>query len=157
MKTVRIKKVAVNMRKRVFSAEVKKLSYEFPFSRLEVIPTLQDPITKIYVDRELAYEGFTYVLKSGKEGSVVWDQFLDYNKDPDYEHDMLLFKLTCRALDLIKEKRIRKRELARRLRTSPSHLYRLLDTTFYGKTIDQMIKLLSALDYRVEFVLKKAA
>lgn len=157
MKTVRIKKVTVNMRKKVFLAEVKKLSYEFPFSRLEVVPTLQDPIVKLYVDPELAYEGFTYVLRSGKEGSVVWDQFLDYNKDPEYEHDMLLFKLTCQALDLIKQKKIRKRELARRMQTSPAHLYRLLDTTFYGKTVGQMIKLLSALDHRVEFVLKKAA
>ena len=145
------------MRKRTFLAEIKNLAYEFPFSRLEVVPTVEDPIVKLYIDPELAYEGFTYILRSGKEGSVVWDQFLDYNKDPDYEHDMLLFKLTCKALDLIKEKKIRKREIARHLKTSPSHLYRLLDTTFYGKTIDQMIKLLAVLDYRIVIDLKKAA
>ena len=157
MKTVRLKKVICNMRKRTFLAEIKNLAYEFPFSRLEVVPTVEDPIVKLYIDPELAYEGFTYILRSGKEGSVVWDQFLDYNKDPDYEHDMLLFKLTCKALDLIKEKKIRKREIARHLKTSPSHLYRLLDTTFYGKTIDQMIKLLAVLDYRIVIDLKKAA
>ena len=157
MKTVRLKKVTVNMRKRCFLAETKNLSYEFPFSRLELVPTIEDPIVKLYIDPELAYEGFTYVLRSGKEDSMIWDQFLDYNKDPAYENDMLLAKLTAQACRLLKQKKIRKRELARRLHTSPSQIYRLLDTTFYGKTIGQMIKLLSALDYRVEFVLKKAA
>src|SRR3989338_8018435 len=142
MKTIKIKKVTVNMRKRCFLAETKKLSYEFPFSRLTVVPTKQDPIVKLYIDPELAYTGFTYVLHSGKEDSLIWDQFLDYNKDPDYEHEMFLFKLTCKARELIKQKKIRKREIARLLKTSPSHLYRLLDTTFYGKTIDQMFRLL---------------
>ncbi len=152
IKTVKLKKITVNMRKKSFLVETKHLAYEFPFSRLEVVPAFEDPVVKL--KPEPGFEGFTYTLKSGKEGYIIWDQVLDYNKDPDYEHDMLLFELTCRALDIIKQRKIKKREIARRLKTSPAHLYRLLDTTFYGKTIDQMIRLLRALDYHVEFILK---
>lgn len=155
IKTVKLKKITVNMKKKSFLVETRRLAYEFPFSRLEVIPSLQDPVVKL--KPEPGFEGFSYVLRSGKEGYVVWDQVLEYNKDPSYENDMLLAKLTAEACSLLKQKKIRKRELARRMQTSPAHLYRLLDTTFYGKTVGQMIKLLAALDHRVEFVVKKAA
>jgi len=51
-----------------------------------------------------------------------------------------------------------KHEVVRRLKTSPSQLYRLLDPTNDRKSIDEMLRLLSVLGYTVEWsVVKQAA
>jgi hypothetical protein len=47
-----------------------------------------------------------------------------------------------------------KRELCRRLGTSATQLYRLLDQTNYGKSIDQVLRLLRALDCDVDLVVR---
>ena len=43
----------------------------------------------VYVDPELAREAFTFVLASGKEGSVHIDHVLEYNNDPATLRDLL--------------------------------------------------------------------
>jgi len=50
-----------------------------------------------------------------------------------------------------------KREIIRRLGTSPAQLYRLLDTTNYRKSIDSVVELLQVLDCAVEFVVRERA
>jgi len=40
----------------------------------------------------------------------------------------------------------------RRLKTSPSQFYRLIDPTNYRKSIDKMLELLAVLDCEVELV-----
>jgi hypothetical protein len=45
----------------------------------------------------------------------------------------------------------------RRVGTSPTQFYRLIDQTFYRKTIDQMVRLLAALDCPVDLVFQEAA
>ena len=45
-----------------------------------------------------------------------------------------------------------KREVIRRLNTSPAQLYRLLDTTNHTKSVDAMISLLGVLGMSVELV-----
>ena len=47
-----------------------------------------------------------------------------------------------------------KREIIRRLRTSPPQLYRLLDQANYRKSIDQMLRLLQILDCDVQLVVR---
>ena len=96
----------------------------------------------------------TYTLESGKEDTVLLDQVLEYNKDTEYLREMLLYKLSLKARKLLQARGISKRELVRRLHTSPVQLYRLLDQTFTHKTIDQMIRLLAALDCLVDVVFK---
>jgi len=44
---------------------------------LDLQPSGDDPIDRVYVDKELAREGFTYVLKSGKNGTVHIEQVLE--------------------------------------------------------------------------------
>ena len=50
-----------------------------------------------------------------------------------------------------------KRELTRKLHTSATQLYRLLDPTNTKKSLGQMVALLRALDCDVELIVKKRA
>jgi len=147
-----IKKVDINNRKKCIEIDTSKGTLALPFLKLRVVPTLKDKIRQIYVDEELGNMAVTYILESGQEDTVHLDAFLDYNKDPDYMTRIILYKLTLKAVKLTESSNLPKREIARILKTSPAQLYRLLDTTNYSKSIDQMVKLVVALGYEVGFV-----
>jgi len=85
----------------------------------------------LYVDPELGREGFTYLLVSGAEGSVLVDYVLDYNEEPGYMRDLLLCNLTVEALDRLEASPLSRREIIRRLGTSPAQFCRLIDLTNY--------------------------
>jgi hypothetical protein len=151
---MRIESVRVNNHKRAFELFLGGKQYPFPFAKLDPVPTTEDPIVSVEIDREVAYEGFIYVLASGAEGFVHGEQALDYNQDPDYMRDLLLFNLTVEAKRRIQGSGLAKREIIRRLGTSPAQFYRLIDTTNYTKTVDSMLSLLGALDCDIEVVVK---
>jgi DNA-binding TFAR19-related protein (PDSD5 family) len=152
---VTIDAVSANNRSRRFDATAAGRALSLPYTRCEPEPSADDPIVELYVDPELGREGFTYTLASGAEGSVVWDQLLEYNRDPAYMRDILLYLLTSQAQDRVAQSRLSKREIIRRLGTSPAQFYRLLDTTNYRKTIDSVVELLQVLDCDVEFVVRE--
>jgi len=155
---MKIKKITINNRKKCFEIQVTKgLEYLFPYSKLEAKPSKGNKIIKVVIDKEIKSEGIIYTLTDGNEGTLHIDDILLYNKDPDYMKEIRLHNLTCEAIKIVKKKNISKSELARRLKATRMQLNRLLDPSFYGKTTDQMIKLLTALDYNVELVLKKAS
>lgn len=85
---------------------------------------------------------------------MLADQVLDYNSDPGYVRRMLLHRLTLEARARLAASGISKREIIRRLRTSPAQLYRLLDTTNQRKSVDQMVRLLQTLDCEVDLVVR---
>jgi hypothetical protein len=152
MKIVRVK---ANNRRKAFEVTMAGRHLAFPFGRLEVPPSADDPVTKVHVDGELGREGFTYVLASGREGTVHGEQVLEYNRDPDHLRDVLLYRLTLEAQKRIGSTRLAKREIIRRLGTSPAQLYRLLDQTNYRKSIDQLLRLLQVLDCDVDVVVRE--
>ena len=154
---MKIRNVSINNRKKALEIETAKGKFSLPFSKLPTKPSAKDKIQTAYVDSELANNAITYVLTSGKEESVHLDAFLDYNRDPDFLHEITLHKLTVDALKLIKESDLSKHEIIRRLHTSPSQLYRLLDASNYRKSIDEMLRLLAVLGYRVDMKLVKEA
>jgi hypothetical protein len=154
---MKIKTVALNNRRKAFEVGTSSGRFAFPYSKAEPPPSASDPITKVFVDPELANEGLTYVLCSGAEGSVLLEQFLDYNEDPAYLRKVTLYKLTIEAQKRAERSRLSKREMIRRLGTSPAQLYRLLDQTNHRKSIDQMLALLRVLDCDVEFVVRDRA
>jgi len=157
IRSLKIKKLTLDNKKRCFYIYTYKGIMPFPYSKLHLIPSNKNPIQVAYPDKELGCHAFTYVLESGVEDTVPVDAVLEYNKDPEYMRKMLLYKLSLKAQEILEKKKINKREIIRRLGTSPTQFYRLIDQAFYGKTVDQMIKLLSALDYSVEVVVKKVA
>jgi hypothetical protein len=81
---------------------------------------------------------------------------LEYNRDPSYLNDLLLHRLTVEAMTAIRESGLSKRELIRRLNTSPSQFYRLLDPTNYRKSVGQMVALLRLLGRKVDLVVRPA-
>ena len=149
---MKIRSVKANNRRKAFEVTAGAKRLLFPFTQVDVPPTADDPIVKVYVDRELGGEGFTYLLSSGREGTVHVEEVLEYNKDPDHLRDLLLYRLTLEAQKRITATRLAKREIIRRLGTSPTQLYRLLDQTNYRKSVDQMLRLLQVLDCDVQLV-----
>jgi hypothetical protein len=125
-----------------------------PFGKVEPRPTADDPVVRTFVDRELGSEGFSFVLRSGREGTVHVEQVLEYNRDPGHLRDQLLYALTLEAQKRVKASTLSRRELIRRLGTSAAQFYRVLDQTNYRKSIDQLLSLLQLLDCDVRLVIR---
>jgi len=151
---VKIRRVTANNRKKAFEVTASRRTCAFPFGKADPRPTAADRIARVFVDRELADEAFTYVLESGKEGTIHMDHVLEYNQDPRFMRDLLLYRLTLEAKKRVERSSLSRRELIRRLRTSAAQFYRLLDQTNYRKSLDQMISLLRVLDCEVELVVR---
>ena len=134
---MKITSVTANNRKRAFEVKTRRGEWRFPYSRAEPEPTTSDPLVQLYIDPELGREGFTYLLASGAEGSVLMDHVLDYNEEPGYLRDLILYNLTVEALERIEASPLSKREIIRRLGTSPAQFYRLIDPTNYRKSVDK--------------------
>src|SRR6185437_2549280 len=132
---MKIRSVECHNRKKAFQVKSAKGTLLLPYSKVEIQPNSNDPVARVFVDKELGGEGFTYVLASGKEGTVHSEQVLEYNQDPSFLRDALLYKLTIEAQKRIKKSPLSKREIIRRLGTSATQLYRLLDQTNYRKSI----------------------
>ena len=152
---MKITSVAANNRRHAFEVVTRRGQWPFPYSKTDPSPSPRDPIVELYVDPELAREGFTYVLASGAEGSVMMDHVLDYNEEPGYMRDLLLHNLTVEALNRLETTSLSKREIIRRLGTSPAQFYRLLDTTNYRKSVDKMLALLQVLGCEVEVTVRE--
>jgi len=154
---MKIKSVAVNNRKKTIQIDTRKGILSLPFAKLRVRPSARNRITEIYVDPELGRSGVTYRLASGQEDSVHIDAFLDYNRDPDFMRRITLHKLSVQAVEAMKASDLSKHEVVRRLKTSPSQLYRLLDSSNYRKSIDEMLRLLTVLGCKVEWSIVRQA
>ena len=151
---MKIRSVRHNNRKKVFEVRASTRTLVFPFSKADPPPTTEDPVTALHVDPEAGREAFTYVLGSGRTGTVHAEQVLEYNQDPRYLRDLLLYRLTLEAQKRVAESPLSRREIVRRLGTSAAQLYRLLDQTNYRKSVDQVLALLQALNCNVELVVR---
>ena len=109
-------------------------------------------VTEISVDLEAGPEAFSYVLHSGHAGTVHVEQVLEYNEDPTYLRDLLLYRLTLEAQKRVAESPLPKREIMRRLGTCAAQRYRLLDQTNYRKSVDQLLALLQVLNCDVDLI-----
>ena len=151
---MKIRAVVANNRRKVFEVRLASRELTLPYSEVDPSPVSGNLVVECAVDRELGREGFSYTLASGEEGTVHVEQVLEYNQDPRYLRDQLLYDLTLKAQELVERSALSKREIIRRLGTSAAQLYRLLDQTNYRKSVDQMLKLLHVLDCEVEVVVK---
>ena len=151
---MKINRVAANNRRKAFTISIARKVYVFPYAKADPPPTAADRIATVAIDRELGGEAFTYRLASGKEGTVHIDHVLEYNQDPSFMRDILLYRLTLEAQKRVKRSSLSRRELIRKLGTSPAQFYRLLDQTNYRKSLDQLLSLLSILDCEVELIVK---
>ena len=81
---MRVRSVRINNRRKAFEVRTSARRLLLPFAKVQPKTTAADPIDRAYVDKEIASEGFTSVLRSGREGTVHADQVLEDNKDPDH-------------------------------------------------------------------------
>ena len=151
---MKIKSVRFNNKKKGFEIRASNKTYAFPYIKAKPEHASDDLVTRAYVDKELGGEGFSYELGSGKTGTVHVEQVLEYNQDPGYLRDLLVYKLTLEAQRQIAASPLAKREIVRRLGTSATQLYRLLDQTNYKKSVDQLVSLLQVLDCEVDLVVR---
>ena len=154
---MKIRGVTSNNRKKCFEVLAGGREWAFPYAKADPSPSARDRIVRLYVDPELGRVGFTYVLESGAEGSVMMDWVLEYNRDPSIMRDLLLYKLSIESQARLKKSPLSRREIIRRLGTSPTQLYRLLDQTNYRKSIDSMIALLQVLGCETEIAFRDAS
>ena len=151
---MRIIDVKTNNRRQGFDVRIKKQTLAFPYARAEPSPHRKNRVREVFVDAELGNEAFTYILESGAEGTIHVEQVLEYNEDPTYLRDQLLYELTIEAQNRVEASRLSKREIIRRLGTSASQFYRIMDPTNYTKSVGQLLALLHILDCDVSVVVK---
>ncbi|MDI6808936.1 MAG: hypothetical protein QME66_08150 [Candidatus Eisenbacteria bacterium] len=151
---MKIQSVRYNNRRKSFEVKTSRQSFMFPYVKADPQPMSANLVADACVDDELGREGFSYVLKSGREGTVHIDQILEYNQDPSYMRNRLLYKLTLEAQKRVKSTSLSKREIIRRLGTSAAQFYRVLDPANYRKSTDQLLFLLHVLDCDVELVVR---
>ena len=147
---MKIRSLKTNNHKKAFELRTWKDRYEYPYAMLDTQPTNDDKIVKAYIDPELGNEAITYELASGTEDTIHIDRILEYNRDPSYMRDLLLYKLTLEAKRLVESSPVGIRELGRRLGTSPTQIYRLLDEENTRKSLDRIFELLSVLQCRID-------
>lgn len=154
---MKIRRVTANNRRKAFEVDTASKRFVFPYAKLEQRPSRNDPVKGVFVDKELGREAFTYVLASGVEGTVHLEHVLEYNEDPGHLRDLLLYRLTLEAQEKVKASPLSKREIIRRLGTSATQFYRILDQRNYRKSVDQLLYLLHVLDCEVDLVVKDRA
>jgi hypothetical protein len=154
---VKIRSVSANHHRKAFEVRTASRTLYYPFARLEPAPAVGERVRRVVVDEEIAREGFTYLLDSGKEGTVHIEQVLEYNQDPSFLRDALLYRLTIEARKRIEVSPVSRREIIRRLGTSATQFYRLLDPANKRKSVDKMLSLLHALDCDVDLVVRASS
>jgi len=147
---MKIRSVTFNNRRKDFTVRLGVSSYRYPYVRLETPPAPGDYVACAHVDPEIGREGFSYTLASGAAGTVHGEQVLDYNKDPGYLREVLLYELTLAAQQRVRTRPLSRREIARRMGTSAAQVCRLFDQTNTRKSVDEMLRLLGVLDSEVE-------
>ena len=151
---MKIRSVRHNNRKKVFEVATSTKRLLFPFSKAKPTPTTDDLVVELFVDPEAGREAFTYLLGSGRAGTVHIEQVLEDNQDPRDLRDRLLYRLTVEAQQRVAESPLSKREIVRRLGTSAAQLYRLLDQTNYRKSVDQLLALLQVRNCDVDLIVR---
>ena len=151
---MKIRSVKYNNRRRAFEIKMSTRSFVLPYAKADPPPGPGDPVIRAFVDEELGREGFTYVLASRQEGTVHIEQVLEYNQDPGHLRDLILYRLTLEAQRRVTASALSRREVIRRLDTSATQFYRLLDQTNYRKSVDQLLSLLHVLDCDVDLVVR---
>ncbi len=151
---MKIRSVRANNRRKAFEVRLGARVLYHPYSRVRPRPSAQNPVREAIADEEVGREAFWYGLASGAKGYVHVEQVLEYNQDPSYMRNLLLYRLTLEAQRQVRRTALSKRELIRRLGTSAAQLYRLLDQTNYRKSVDQLLALLQILDCEVDLVVR---
>ena len=149
---MKIRTVKANNKKHAFEVTVfNGQEFDFPYSQLTLKPSSTNRIREVAIDRELGKEAFTYTLESGDCDSVHIDHVLHFVNEPEYVHELLRHNLSLTANRLVAEGNVAKKELLRRLKTSPSQLDRLIDPSNTKTSIGRLLTLIVACEGKIDF------
>ena len=151
---MKIQTVEANNRKKAFELRTLRDTFVYPYAKLDLPPTGDNRVVEVFPDPDTGREAFTYRLESGAEDTIHLDAVLEYHQDPAYLNEVLLHRLTVEARKAIEQSELAKREVVRRLRTSASQLYRLLDPSHTSKSVGQLLALLHLLGREVNIVVR---
>jgi len=151
---VKIQSVEANNRKKAFELRTARGTFTYPYAKLAIPPASDNRVMEVFPDPDTGQEAFTYHLESGAEDTVHMDAVLEYHQDPTYLNEVLLHRLTVEARKALDQSDLAKREVVRRLGTSPSQLYRLLDPTRSSKSAGQLLAILHLLGREVDVVVR---
>ncbi len=154
---MKIRGVRNHPRRQAFEVRTARGTFTFPYDRCNPKPRAGDAVKTVSIDDDTARETFTYALDSGKTGVIHVERVLAQNEEPAYMHHALLYRLTLDAVARLEASPLSKREVGRRLGTSPSQLYRLLDLTNTRKSVDRMLGLLRVLGCEIDVVVRARA
>ena len=153
---MKISRVSINNKKREFLVDTRSGEvYRYPYVKADPLPTPENRIESVFIDKELGCEAITYVLESGEEGSIHVEQVLEYNKDPNYMAKLLTYKLTLEARKGIAASGLSRRQVAKRLKTSVHQLYRFVDPSNTSISIKQLLALLHVICCIVDIVIDR--
>jgi hypothetical protein len=144
-----IQSIQLNYRRKAFSIKFQDRRLHYPFAMVHPRPSTKDRVAEMRYETS-HHEAFRYVLRSGKEGRVLAKDVLDYHRPPTSLRDGILYTLTIAALEHLETNAVSKREMIRRLRTSPTQFYRLLDPENFHKSVDGVLGILQILDCEVD-------
>jgi len=154
---MKIRSVAHNNRRKSFEVKTAKSAFVLPFSQVEPRPAVCRSHRSRLRDKALAARRSPTFSSPARRATVHIEQVLEYNQDPDYLRDALLYKLTIEAQKRLAVTPLSKNEIVRRLGTSPSQLARLLDQTNYRKSVDKLLALLHVLGCDVDLRVREKA
>jgi hypothetical protein len=147
---MKIRRVKHNNHRKALEVFAGNRVYHYPYSRLRIRPSKANVIREAFVDRGSGKQSLTYVLQSGDEGTVHIDHIIEYNRKPTHLGELMLDKLTEEARRRVERSSLSKREIVRRLGTSASQLYRILDRDNHRTSIQRVLALLEVLECDVE-------
>jgi len=151
---MKIRNIEINNKKKTFFVNTGKSTYNYPFAKLDPVPLKNNPLANFWIDDDFGGDAFSFELEDGKTGTVHIDHVLEYNRDPNYMTELLLYKLTIEAKRHVEATNLSNREIIRRLGTSPAQYYRLLDQTNVTKSVNKMFNLLQVLGCEIDVVFK---
>ena len=150
---MKITNVSIDRRRKELVILAGRRTFRYP---LALLPAKEELVAAV-ADEEIGREGVECHFASGRTDTVHLDDIRAQLGEAQYAREILLYELTLKAQELLKERGLARRALCRLLSTSPAQVYRLLDQKCYNKSIDKMVELLRVLGYRVNFQVTRAA
>ena len=86
---MKIRSVRVNNKKKTFEINISGRKYSLPYVKAMPTPTPEDPIARVFVDKELGREALTFGLASGKTGTIHLEQVIVWGRTPKRRKDFI--------------------------------------------------------------------
>jgi len=154
MKTVRIRAVRFDNRRRVLDVEYASAKcISVHYGHLGIAKK----IIAAWVDKDTRGRAVGIRLEDGTEEYMPYDQPLALARDPEYLLRTQLEQVLARIRLALADRHISKRYLAEQLNTSDNQIQRLLDPSILNKNLGQLYRIALLLGIELEWRVSEAA